>query len=80
MAKLLVLRFCFVLIASTSLLNVGASITHKSQDGTEEWGYVQVRPSKPNSLIFLLFYFSHYFLYICSWIALFRSPYVLVAL
>ncbi|KAG7029856.1 Serine carboxypeptidase-like 51, partial [Cucurbita argyrosperma subsp. argyrosperma] len=44
MAKLLVLRFCFVLIASSSLFHVGASITHKSQDGTEEWGYVQVRP------------------------------------
>ncbi|XP_022985845.1 serine carboxypeptidase-like 51 [Cucurbita maxima] len=44
MAKLLVLHLCFVLIASSSLFHVGTSITHKSQDGSEEWGYVQVRP------------------------------------
>ncbi|XP_023512944.1 serine carboxypeptidase-like 51 [Cucurbita pepo subsp. pepo] len=44
MTKRFVLRFCFILIASFALFHVGTSITHKSQDGTEEWGYVQVRP------------------------------------
>ncbi|XP_022975294.1 serine carboxypeptidase-like 51, partial [Cucurbita maxima] len=44
MAKLLVLHLCFVLITSSSLFHVGTSITDKSQDGSEEWGYVQVRP------------------------------------
>ena len=74
MAKLLVLRLCFVLIASSFLFHVGGSITHKSQDGTEEWGYVQVRPSKSNSLIFILFYFSHYLLYIYSWDCVVQKP------
>ncbi|XP_022944267.1 serine carboxypeptidase-like 51 [Cucurbita moschata] len=44
MTKRFVLRRCFILFASFALFDVRTSITHKSEDGTEEWGYVQVRP------------------------------------
>ncbi|XP_022140747.1 serine carboxypeptidase-like 51 isoform X1 [Momordica charantia] len=35
---------CCVAIFRSSIFDFGTAITQKSQDGTEEWGYVQVRP------------------------------------
>ena len=31
-------------------VNGGMAMAYRSQDGTEEWGYVEVRPSKQNAL------------------------------
>ena len=48
-------RWCFLGLCSVLLLgllsNGGMAMAHGSQDGSEEWGYVEVRPSKRKTLL-----------------------------
>lgn len=47
-------KWCFLVVLFVLMfgpwVNGGMAMAYRSQDGTEEWGYVEVRPSKQNAL------------------------------
>ena len=48
--------FVAVLVFLGILIHGGTVTALRSKDGSEEWGYQQVRPSKPNALEFCDFH------------------------
>ena len=52
----------------------------RTHDGSEEWGYVEVRPSKQTVSVFILLHICVISKMCPSWFVLSRSTHVLVAL
>lgn len=90
-------RWCFLFLAVCSVLvlsNGGMAMAYRSsEDGSEEWGYAEVRPSKWKMLLWLNIIAIHFsmfnqtwsysifsFFFPFGWIVWHRSTHVLVAL